>query len=76
MPFDRTLGEVRGINPGSVGMPYVEPGAFWGVLDSRVEFRRTDYDREAAAARIRTARSGRRKHSRGTTCSPCRPWTG
>jgi putative phosphoesterase len=56
MPFDRTVGQVRIINPGSVGMPYGRPGAYWALLGPEVEFRRTDYDRDAAAARIR--RSG------------------
>ncbi len=53
MPFDRTVGRVRVINPGSVGMPYGEPGAYWAVLGPGIEFRRTDYDRPAAAERIR-----------------------
>jgi len=52
MPFDRMVDGVRIINPGSVGMPYGNPGAFWALLGPGVEFRRTDYDREAAAARI------------------------
>ncbi len=53
MPFDRAVDGVRIINPGSVGMPYGDPGAFWALLGPSVDFRRTDYDREAAAARIR-----------------------
>ena len=53
MPFDRMAGAVRVINPGSVGMPFGAPGAHWALLGPRVEMRRTDYDREAAAARIR-----------------------
>lgn len=53
MQFDRTAGRVRVINPGSVGMPYGEPGAYWAVLGPKIEFRRTDYDRAAAAERIR-----------------------
>jgi putative phosphoesterase len=53
MPFDRMAGAVRVINPGSVGMPYGEPGAHWALLGPGVEMRRTDYDREWAAARIR-----------------------
>ncbi|HEV2140631.1 MAG TPA: metallophosphoesterase family protein [Candidatus Dormibacteraeota bacterium] len=53
MPFDRTSGSVRVINPGSVGMPYGEPGAHWALLGSEIEMRRTDYDRNAAAQRIR-----------------------
>ena len=50
--FDRTVDGVRIVNPGSVGMPYGEPGAYWALLGPGVDFRRTDYDRESAAARI------------------------
>jgi len=54
MQFDRRVDLLRIVNPGSVGMPYGEPGAYWAMLDGgRVEMRRTDYDREAAAERIR-----------------------
>jgi len=54
MPFDRTVGGVRVVNAGSVGMPYGEPGAYWLLLGPAVEPRRTPYDLEAAAARIRS----------------------
>jgi putative phosphoesterase len=54
MKFDRTIDGLRVVNPGSVGMPYGEPGAFWAMFGPGVELRRTDYDREAAAHRIRT----------------------
>ena len=53
IPFDREVGGIRVMNPSSVGMPYGEPGAFWSVLSTGVEMRRTEYDRAAAAARIR-----------------------
>lgn len=53
MPFDRMVSGVRVINPGSVGMPFGEPGAHWALLGPGVDMRHTDYDREAAAARIR-----------------------
>lgn len=53
MPFDRHVGRHRFVNPGSVGMPYGEPGAAWALLGPDVELRRTDYDRAAAAAHIR-----------------------
>jgi len=54
MQFDRTVDRLRIVNPGSVGMPYGEPGAYWAMLDGAgVEMRRTDYDRETAAERIR-----------------------
>ncbi|HSR40525.1 MAG TPA: metallophosphoesterase family protein [Longimicrobiales bacterium] len=52
MQFDRTVGGVRVVNAGSVGMPFGEPGAYWLLLDSDVELRRTDYDLRAAAHRI------------------------
>lgn len=54
MPFDRTVGAVRVVNAGSVGMPFGAPGADWLLLGPRVEHRRTSYDLAAAAARIRT----------------------
>jgi putative phosphoesterase len=53
MQFDRTVGPIRVVNAGSVGMPFGQPGAYWLLLDSGVELRRTDYDLEAAARRIR-----------------------
>jgi putative phosphoesterase len=56
IPFDRTVDGVRVVNPGSVGMPYGRPGAFWGVIGPQVELRHTDYDRQAAAVRIRSSR--------------------
>jgi hypothetical protein len=34
-------------------MPFGDPGAFWMLLDGDVQFRRTDYDREAAARSVR-----------------------
>jgi putative phosphoesterase len=54
MQFDRTVDRVRVVNAGSVGMPYGAPGAYWAMLGPDVDLRRTDYDREAAAKRIRT----------------------
>ena len=53
MQFERRVGAVRVVNAGSVGMPYGEPGAYWLLLGPDVELRRTDYDLELAAARIR-----------------------
>jgi putative phosphoesterase len=54
MQFDRTIAGKRVVNAGSVGMPYAaRPGAYWALLGPGVEFRRSDYDLEAAAARIR-----------------------
>ena len=54
MQYDRTLTNgLRIVNPGSVGMPYEgKAGAFWAVLGPDIEFRRTEYDVEAAVAEI------------------------
>jgi predicted phosphodiesterase len=52
MPFDRLVDGRRVVNPGSVGMAYGPPGAYWAVLGPHVELRRTAYDVAAAAARI------------------------
>lgn len=53
IPFDRTVGRVRVVNAGSVGMPYGQPGAYWLLLESAVQFRHTHYDLGQAAAWIR-----------------------
>jgi putative phosphoesterase len=43
--FERTIGGVRVVNSGSVGMAYEdEPGAYWTLLGPDVERRRTPYD--------------------------------
>lgn len=52
--FDRRVGRHRIVNAGSVGMPYEDkPGAYWAIFGDDVELRRTEYDFEAAAERIR-----------------------
>ena len=53
MQFDRRVGGVRVVNPGSVGMPFGEPGACWLLLGPGVELQRTPFDLERAAERIR-----------------------
>lgn len=54
MQLDRTIGSIRFVNAGSVGMAYeAKAGAYWAILDDDVEFRRTEYDRERAATAIR-----------------------
>jgi putative phosphoesterase len=53
MQFDRTIGGIRVVNAGSVGMPFGEPGAFWLLLGPNVRFRHTSYDLANAAERIR-----------------------
>jgi len=54
MQFDRTIGTIRVVNAGSVGMPFEQPpGAYWLLLGPDVQFRRTEYDLAKAAERIR-----------------------
>jgi putative phosphoesterase len=54
MQMDRTVGGIRFVNAGSVGMPYeARPGAYWAIVANDVEFRNTEYDFKAAAAAIR-----------------------
>ncbi|MFN2602587.1 MAG: metallophosphoesterase [Gemmatimonadaceae bacterium] len=50
--FDRMIGKTRVINAGSVGMPFGATGAYWLLLDTDIELRRTDYDLARAAERI------------------------
>jgi putative phosphoesterase len=54
--FERVVEGIRFVNAGSVGIPYEgKQGAFWALLDGgEVEFRRTPYAVDAAAAAIRT----------------------
>jgi putative phosphoesterase len=52
MQFDGTVGSVRIVNAGSVGMPFAEPGAYWLLLGPDVILRRTTYDLAGAADRI------------------------
>lgn len=54
MPFLRLAHRRTVINPGSVGMPYGGAGAHWVLLggSTRVSFRRTEFDLDAACARI------------------------
>ncbi len=48
--FDRAVGGIRSVNPGSVGLPYEgRPGAYWALLGPDVELRRTDYEVGRAA---------------------------
>ena len=55
MVMDRTIGRVRVVNPGSVGMPFGPPGADWMLLGPDVEMRHTNYDLGRAAERIRAS---------------------
>jgi predicted phosphodiesterase len=53
--MDRVVSGIRWVNAGSVGMPYEhEQGAYWALVeDGEVDLRRTGYDAEAAAERVR-----------------------
>lgn len=53
MQFDRTVGRLRVVNAGSVGMPFGEPGAYWLLLDAEVQLRRTNYDLAQASEAVR-----------------------
>jgi putative phosphoesterase len=53
MQFDRTVGGIRVLNAGSVGMPFGEPGAYWLLLGPDVHLQHTRYDLAKAAGRIR-----------------------
>ena len=52
MQFDRTIGAVRVVNAGSVGMPFGKTGADWLLLGPDVRLMHTDYDLATAAQRI------------------------
>ena len=53
MQFDRSLGRVRVVNAGSVGMPFGHTGADWLLLGPGVQLRHTEFDLETAARRVR-----------------------
>lgn len=53
MQFDRTVGAIRVVNAGSVGMPFGDSGAYWLLLGPDIQLRRTPYEVTIAAERIR-----------------------
>src|SRR5690242_9338503 len=55
--FDRTIGDLRIVNAGSVGMPYEgEVAAFWTLVeDGEPTFQRTPFDVERAIAETRAS---------------------
>src|SRR5579884_1326186 len=55
MQFERSLDGKRVVNAGSVGMPFDKPGAYWLLLGPTVDLRRTSYDLERAAERVRAS---------------------
>ncbi len=56
MQFDRTIGRIRVVNAGSVGMPFEKPGAYWLLLGPGIQLRHTPYDLAKAAERIRATK--------------------
>ncbi|GAB3225791.1 metallophosphoesterase family protein [Glycomyces halotolerans] len=52
MPFVRMVDGRLVINPGSIGMPYGRAGAHWAMLADGVDLRVTEFDIEAAVARV------------------------
>ncbi|MFC5720936.1 metallophosphoesterase family protein [Streptomyces gamaensis] len=52
MPYVRLAHGRLVVNPGSVGMPYRRAGAHWALLGPGVELRTTDFDTDAAVARL------------------------
>lgn len=53
MQHQRTVGTTRIINAGSIGASFQGPGAYWALMGPTVQLRRTFYDVEKAAARVR-----------------------
>jgi predicted phosphodiesterase len=53
MQFDRRIGRTRVINAGSIGMPFQKPGAYWLLIGPGIELRRTYYNLQQAADRVR-----------------------
>jgi putative phosphoesterase len=73
--FERRLfNGLRVVNAGSVGMPYEgRRGAFWALLASTVELRRTEYDTDAAAASIRESAAAGSEQLAGWLLEPPNP---
>lgn len=53
MQFERTVGDTRVVNAGSVGMPFGQTGADWLLLDDEIVLQHTNYDLAQAAEQIR-----------------------
>jgi hypothetical protein len=61
--FDREIGGLRSVNPGSVGLPTRAAPALLGAVGAGVQLRRTDYD--VARAVGPTARAGSQPRAAG-----------
>jgi predicted phosphodiesterase len=56
---DRRIGRWRVVNAGSIGFAHDAPAAHWALLGPEVELRRTEYDHNDAARRLREAAASR-----------------
>jgi predicted phosphodiesterase len=54
MQFDRRVDRWRVVNAGSVGLAYGAPGAHWLLLGPDVKHRRTPYDSDSFADRVKS----------------------
>jgi predicted phosphodiesterase len=70
MQFDRTIGRIRVVNAGSVGMPFGKPGADWVLLGPNVELRHTPYDLLRASEHIRDTRCPQAHEFAGQVLQP------
>jgi predicted phosphodiesterase len=72
---DRTVGRVRFVNAGSVGLPYEgDPAARWAwISDGAPELRRTEYDGAAAGRRMLAAGWPDRRSIDGGLIDPVDP---
>jgi predicted phosphodiesterase len=70
MQFDRRVGGTRVVNAGSVGAPFGRSGAYWSLIGPGVELRRTEYDLERAAERIRATDHPRARESAEEILNP------
>ena len=50
--FERQVGSWHIVNPGSVGNPFGDPGAYWAIFNPEIEFRFTPYDVQTTAEKI------------------------
>ncbi|HEY4302951.1 MAG TPA: metallophosphoesterase family protein [Gemmatimonadaceae bacterium] len=53
LQFTRQHGGLTIVNPGSVGMPFGDAGAYWALVDGSVNLRFTPYALDDAAAQLR-----------------------
>ena len=56
MQFDRTIGNLRVINAGSVGMPFGPPGAYYLTVTPELQLNRLEYDVEKAGRLIKKSK--------------------